>query len=76
VAILQVQDVPDDLYENLTAIAKIENRSISQETIVLLKTALQQKTERVSHRKAILAEIDKLNKSINNKESKIETTNP
>ena len=60
-AILQVRDVPDDLYENLSAIAKLENRSISQETIVLLKNALQLKTERIAKRKSVLAEIDQLN---------------
>jgi plasmid stability protein len=59
-AILQVRDVPDDLYENLSAIAKLENRSISQETIFLLKNALQFKTERITRRKSVLSEIDQL----------------
>lgn len=59
-AILQVRDVPDDLYENLSAIAKEENRSISQETIVLLKNALNLKTERIAKRNSILAEIENL----------------
>ena len=59
-AILQVRDVPDELYENLSAIAKIENRSISQETIFLLKNALQLKSERLARRKLILSEIDQL----------------
>lgn len=60
-AILQVRDVPDELYENLSAIAKIENRSISQETIFLLKNALKLKSERLARRKSILSEIDLLN---------------
>ena len=59
-AILQVRDVPDELYENLSAIAKLENRSISQETIFLLKNALQLKSERIARRKSILSEIDQL----------------
>jgi plasmid stability protein len=59
-AILQVRDIPDELYENLSAIAKMENRSISQETIFLLKNALQLKSERITHRKTILAEIYQL----------------
>jgi plasmid stability protein len=59
-AILQVRDVPDELYESLSAIAKIENRSISQETIFLLKNALQLKSERHARRKSILSEIDQL----------------
>lgn len=61
-AILQVRDVPDELYEALSAIAKIENRSISQETIFLLKNALQLKSERIARRKSILSEIDNLEK--------------
>jgi plasmid stability protein len=59
-AILQVRDVPDELYENLSAIAKLENRSISQETIFLLRNALQFKSERITRRKSILSEIDQL----------------
>ena len=60
-AILQVRDVPDELYECLVAVAKQENRSISQETNVLLKSALELKTERIARRRAILAEIDQFN---------------
>ncbi len=60
-AILQVRDIPDELYENLSAVAKQENRSISQETIVLLKGALQLKTERVARRKSVLSEIENFN---------------
>ena len=59
-AILQVRDVPDELYESLSAIAREENRSISQETIILLKNALKLKTGRKAKRNFILAEIDQL----------------
>lgn len=56
-ALLQVRDVPDELYEKLAQVAEAEHRSISQETIVLLKKALEFQQERVSRRKAVLAKI-------------------
>jgi plasmid stability protein len=55
--LLQVRDIPDDLYESLARAAKMENRSIAQETIVLLRSALALKEERKSRRKRILEEI-------------------
>ena len=55
---LQVRDIPEDLYENLAKVAKMENRSIAQETIVLLRSALNLKEERQSRRKQVLKEID------------------
>jgi len=55
--LLQVRDVPEDLYERLSQIAEQDNRSITQETIVLLKKALNYKESRISRRKRILSEI-------------------
>ncbi len=55
--LLQVRDMPEDLYENLARIAKQENRSIAQETIVLLRAAINLTEERKSRRKKILEEI-------------------
>lgn len=57
-SLLQVRDIPEDLYENLAKIAKMENRSIAQETIVLLRKALNLKEEHISRRKRVLEEID------------------
>jgi len=57
--LLQVRDMPEDLYEKLSQIAEQDNRSITQETIVLLKKALNYKESRVSRRKRILGEIRK-----------------
>jgi antitoxin FitA len=37
---LQVRDLPEDVYIRLSMIAKEENRSIAQQTIVLLKESL------------------------------------
>ena len=59
--LLQVRDIPEDLYEELSRIAKMDNRSIAQETIVLLRSALNLKSERIKRRKAILKEARALN---------------
>ena len=59
--LLQVRDIPEDLYEELSRIAKLDNRSIAQETIVLLRSALNLKSERIKRRKAILKEARALN---------------
>ncbi len=58
--ILQVRDVPDDLYERLARVAREENRSISQETIVLLRKALNLQQERLLRRERVLEEIENL----------------
>lgn len=55
--LLQVRDMPEDLYKTLAEIAAQDNRSIAQETIYLLKKALNYKESRQSRRKRILAEI-------------------
>lgn len=55
--LLQVRDMPEDLYEKLSQLAKQENRSITQETIVLLKKALNYQESRGFRRKRILNEI-------------------
>ncbi|ORC34657.1 hypothetical protein B4O97_11970 [Marispirochaeta aestuarii] len=55
--LLQVRDIPEDLYEKLSRVAEQDNRSIAQETIVLLKQALAYKESRISRRKRILHEI-------------------
>ena len=55
--LLQVRDVPVELYETLSRVAESENRSIAQETIVLLKKALNYQEERGARRKRVLDEI-------------------
>lgn len=52
--LLQVRDIPEDLYEKLARVARAENRSIAQETIVLLREALNQKEERLAKRRDLL----------------------
>jgi hypothetical protein len=58
--LLQVRDIPKELYETISRVAQMENRSISQQTIVLLKTALNITSERMARRKSVLQEIDNL----------------
>ena len=55
--LLQVRDMPEDLYKTLADVAKQDNRSIAQETIILLKRALNYRESRQSRRKRILKEI-------------------
>jgi hypothetical protein len=57
--LLQVRDIPNDLYEKLSRVAEEDNRSIAQETVVLLKKALDYSEERILRRKRILTEIQK-----------------
>lgn len=52
--LLQVRDIPEDVYEKLARVARAENRSIAQETIVLLREALNQKEERMAKRRDLL----------------------
>jgi len=54
---LQVRDLPEDVYVRLNMIAKEENRSIAQQTIVLLKESLGLHTNNKLRRKALLESI-------------------
>ena len=57
--LLQVRDIPEDLYEKLARTAEADHRSIAQETIVLLRKALNLKEERILRRKKLFEEIKK-----------------
>jgi len=59
--LLQVRNFPSGLYDAISRVARSENRSIPQQTIVLLKTALNLTEERKTLRKAVLREIENLN---------------
>lgn len=54
---LQVRDLPEDVYIRLNMIAKEENRSIAQQTIVLLKESLGLHRNNRLRRKALLEHI-------------------
>jgi hypothetical protein len=59
--LLQVRDFPEELYEEVSRVARSENRSVPQQTIVLLKTALNITHERKMRRRAVLQEINEFN---------------
>ena len=51
---LQVRELPEDVYRKLRRLAEAENRSLAQETIVLLRKALGLETSHQRRRKALL----------------------
>lgn len=55
--ILQVRDLPEDIYIKLSMVANEENRSLAQQTIVLLKESLSLHTNNKIRRKALLEKI-------------------
>jgi hypothetical protein len=65
--LLQVGDISEELYETISQAAQMENRSISQQAIVLLQKALNITQERKLRRKHILEKINALNiKNVDN----------
>jgi len=56
--LLQIRDFPPELHETISRVARAENRSVPQQTVVLLKTALKLSGERKVRRKAVLQEIN------------------
>ena len=65
--LLQVRDFPSDLYETISRVAQAENRSVPQQTVVLLKNALNITGEGKMRRKTVLREINDLNIKNTNK---------
>lgn len=61
---LQVRELPEDLYNRLQERANAEHRSLAQETIVLLRTALDIPDSRRAERKLILDRIRRRHISI------------
>ena len=54
---LQVRDLPEDIYIKLNMLANEENRSIAQQTIVLLKESLGLHRNNKLRRKALLEQL-------------------
>lgn len=54
---LQVRDLPEDIYVKLNMIAKEENRSIAQQTIVLLRESLWLHKNNKLRRKALIEKL-------------------
>ena len=53
--LLQVRDCPGDIYKKIVSLAKKQNRTISQQTIVLLQKGLEQSN--IERRKQLLKKI-------------------
>ena len=54
---LQVRDLPEDIYVKLSMVAAEENRSIAQQTIVLLRESLGLHKNGKLRRQALLAQL-------------------
>lgn len=59
-SLLQVRDCPEDIYRSIVNVAKNENRSISQQVIVLLKKSLGQESSNIQRRRDLLEKIGKI----------------
>ena len=57
---LQVRDLPDDVYNQLSYLAEKEHRSLAQETIVLLKEGLEARVGNKEKRRKALEKIEKI----------------
>ena len=53
-ALLQVRNFPDDVYDSLALLARNEHRSIAQQTIVLVTTAVFGDNQRKKQRQELL----------------------
>jgi antitoxin FitA len=54
--VLQVRDLPEEIYAELSYLAQKERRSLSQETIVILKNGIAAKLGNRERRKKLLQE--------------------
>ena len=57
---LQVRDLPDDLYSQLSYLAQKEHRSLTQETIVLLREGIEAKMGNKERRRKTLEQMSAL----------------
>jgi len=55
-ALLQVRDFPQDLYERIGQAAATDRRSVAQETVVLLRDALNLPESNTARRRRAVAE--------------------
>jgi hypothetical protein len=58
---LQVRDLPEELYNQMTYLAEKEHRSLTQETIVLLKEGITNRIGNIERRRKLLQKMEKLN---------------
>jgi plasmid stability protein len=59
--ILQVRDLPQEIYNKLNYLAEKEHRSLAQETIVLLKEGIDKRLDNQSRRKKLIESFTGLN---------------
>jgi len=52
--LLQVRDFPDDIYQEITFEARRQNRTITQQTIVLIKKGLGEESSNKERRRLIV----------------------
>jgi len=57
-ALLQVRDCPDDIYQKITRVARREKRTIAQQVLVLLETSLGQEQSNLERRRRLIDKID------------------
>ena len=55
--LLQVRDFPKDIYEEITFEARRQNRTIAQQTIILIKKGLGEEMSNQERRRRVLMEI-------------------
>jgi len=53
-ALLQVRNFPDDIYEELILYAKSEQRSVAQQTVVILRSAFKEQSNLKRRRQELL----------------------
>ena len=51
---LQVRDLPEDIYERLAFFARLENRSLAQQTIVFLRDGVERRASGKLRRRQLL----------------------
>ena len=56
--LLQVRDCPEDIYKKISTVAKKQNRTISQQIVVLLEKSLGQEEPNIERRRQLLERID------------------
>jgi len=56
--LLQVRDCPKDVYKRIAIVAKRQNRTIAQQTIVLLEKGLGQERSNIARREELLEKIE------------------
>ncbi|MGB9685556.1 MAG: hypothetical protein ACPLYX_03545 [Rectinema subterraneum] len=66
--LLQVRDCPEDIYKKIVLAAKRKNRTIAQQTVVLLGKSLGQEESNIERRKRLLEKIQTRNISETTKE--------